>query len=414
MAAVDAQFYWMSAQVPNDEFLLYAFDGEPADLEDAIEQVCHRARRCPALTMRVEDGSPLTYPRWVSAAVGPEHVVRHDLVDNSWAECLDAVVGLGDDQLDIRRMTWRLHVFTPVLGIPGVTRPGVVAVMQIAHALADGARATAMAAWVFGRDVPVPVPEVKPPLVGFLPWRSIDAARTHRRLVRDIRAGLLAPGVGLRPPLSTNVDAGGTRSTRMLVRHRSQLPGPTVTIAVLAAVSDALSKVLSGPQGDAGDSLAAEVPMVKSGLRQGYNHFGNITVGLYPELGFDARVQRIGTDLANGRRRFDHPASISADRAFACVSATLLRWGVSKYDPDVRPGQVAGNTVVTSIYSGVADLSFGNAAVVLAAVHATLSPLMSLTHGIHGIAETVTISVHATDSAVPDLDNYVQLLDAVL
>ena len=414
MAAVDAQFYWMSAKVPSDEFLLYAFDGEPADLADAIEQVCRRARACPALTMRVEDCSALAYPQWAPATVGPEHVVRHDLVDNSWAECLDAVVGLGEDQLDIRRMTWRLHVFTPVLGIPGVTRPGVVAVMQIAHALADGARATAMAAWVFGRDVPVPVPEVKPPPVGFLPWRSIDAARTHRRLVRDIRAGLLGPGVGLRQPLSTNVDAGGTRSTRMLVRHRSQLPGPTVTIAVLAAVSDALSKVLSGPLGDARDSLAAEVPMVKSGARQGYNHFGNITVGLYPELGFDARVERIGTDLANGRRRFDHPASISADRAFACVPASLLRWGVSKYDPDVRPGQVAGNTVVTSIYSGVADLSFGNAAVVLAAVHATLSPLMSLTHGIHGIAETVTISIHATDSAVPDLDNYVQLLDAAL
>lgn len=29
MAAVDAQFYWMSAKVPNDQFLLYAFDGEP-------------------------------------------------------------------------------------------------------------------------------------------------------------------------------------------------------------------------------------------------------------------------------------------------------------------------------------------------------------------------------------------------
>jgi len=31
MTAVDAQFYWMSAKVPSDEFLLYAFDGEPTD-----------------------------------------------------------------------------------------------------------------------------------------------------------------------------------------------------------------------------------------------------------------------------------------------------------------------------------------------------------------------------------------------
>ncbi len=59
MATIDAQFYWMSAKVPNDEFLLYAFDGEPTELEGAIERVCARARACPELTVRVEDGSAL-------------------------------------------------------------------------------------------------------------------------------------------------------------------------------------------------------------------------------------------------------------------------------------------------------------------------------------------------------------------
>jgi hypothetical protein len=362
--------------------------------------------------MRVEDGSALTYPRWVPAAVGPENVVCHDLADQSWDGCLAALVGLGGDQLDLRRMAWRLHVFTPVLGIPRVRGPGAVVVLQLAHALADGVRATAMAAWLFGRAVPVH--EAKPPRVGFLPWRGVDAARTHRRLVRDTRAGLLTPGVGLRPPLSINSGTCGARSMRSLVRHRSQLPGTTVTIAVLAAVSEALSRLL----GDAADSLGAEVPMAKSGPPHGNNHFGNITVGLYPELGRDARIERIATDLANGRRRFEHPATASADRAFASVPAPLLRWGVSKFDPDARPTQVAGNTVVSSIYSGAADLSFGDAAVVLAAVYATLSPLMGLTHGVHGIGETVTIIVHAAESAFTDLDadidDYLKLLDAAL
>jgi hypothetical protein len=416
MAAVDAQFYWMSAKVPNDEFLLYAFDREPADLEHAIEQVCRRARACPDLRMRVEDGSALTYPRWVPAAVGPEHVVCHDLADRSWADCLEALVGLDGDQLDLCRMPWRLHVFTPVSGIPGVTGPGVVAVIQLAHALADGVRASAMAAWLFGR--PVLVPRADPQPWGFLPWRGVDAARAHRRLVRDTRAGQLAPGVGLRPLLSTNAGTDGARSMRTLVRHRSQLAGSTVTVAVLAAVSEALSKALSGLLGDAADSLGAEVPMAKSGARLSNNHFGNVTVGLYPELGPDARVERIATDLANGRRRFEHAATVAADRAFASVPAPLLRWGVSKFDPDVRPAQVAGNTVVSSLNSGAADLSFGDAEVVLAAVHATLSPLMGLTHGVHGIGETVVISVYATESAFNDLDadidSYVQLLDAAL
>jgi WS/DGAT C-terminal domain len=408
MAAVDAQFYWMSAKVPNDDFLLYAFDGEPADLGQAIDQVSRRARACPDLAVRVHDGSSLTYPQWVPAAVGPEQVVRHHLADHSWHGCLAGVVGLAGDQLDIRRMPWRVHVFTPVLGIPGIGGPGTVAVIQVAHALGDGVRASAMGAWLFGRAAPVP--EVKRPPAGFVPWRAVDAARTHRRLVRDINAGLLAPALGSRPLLSTNARPDGARSVRTLVRHRSQLPGPTVTVGVLAAVSTALSGLLGG----AANSLGAEVPMAKPGVPQAHNHFGNVVVGLYPELDLDARVERIATDLANGRRRFAHPAARSADRAFAALPAALLRWGVSLFDPDVRPAQVAGNTVVSSVNRGPADLSFGAAPVVLTAGYPALSPVMGLTHGVHGIGDTVAISVHAAESAIVDIDAYLKLLDAAL
>jgi hypothetical protein len=412
MAAVDAQFYWMSAKLPNDQFLLYAFDDEPSDRERAIEQVCRRARACPDLTMRVQEQSSMTYPQWVPAGVGPEQVVCHDLPDGSWRDCLAAVVGLADAQLDVRRMPWRLHVFTPVHGIPGVSGTGAVVVMQVAHAVADGARASAMAAWLLGRAEPLP-PVARPP-AGFLPWRAVDAARAHRRLVRDTRAGLLAPAAGDRPLQRTNARPDGVRSLRTLMRHRAELRGPTVTVGALAAVATALSGLL----GDAADSLAAEVPMAKPGVRQARNHFGNVVIGLYPKLGLDARAERIAADLANARRRFEHPATRAADRAFAAVPAALLRWGVAQFDPDVRSARVAGNTVVSSVNRGAADLSFGDARVVLTAGYPALSPMMGLTHGVHGIGDAVAISVHASESAFhgecADIDEYLQLLDAAL
>lgn len=412
MAAVDAQFYWMSAKVPNDEYLLYAFDGEPADCSLAVEQVRRRAQACQELATRVRDGNRLTYPEWVPAAVTPEQVIRHDLADDSWDGCLAAVMGLAGNQLDIRRMAWRVHVFTPVLGIPGVTGPGSVAVLQVPHAVADGTRSSAMAAWLFGRAARVP--EVHRLGVGFGPWRAAEATRTHRQLVRDTRAGLLAPGLGTRPLLPTNARPDGARSLRTLVRDRSQLRGPTVTVGVLTAVSTALSNLLGG----ADDSLAAEVPMAKPGVRQAHNHFGNVTVGLYPKLSLDDRAQRIAADLANGRRRFQHPANRCADRAFAAVPAALLRWGVSQFDPDARPVEVAGNTVLSSVNRGAADLSFGDARVVLTAGYPALSPVMGLTHGVHGIGDTIAISVHAAESAFysegADIDAYLRLLDAAL
>nr|BBX80983.1 DUF1298 domain-containing protein [Mycobacterium florentinum] len=408
MAAVDAQFYWMSAKVPNDDFMVYAFDGEPADLGRAIAEVRRRARACPDLCMRVHEGSPLRYPQWVPTAVASEQVVCHDLAGGSWPDCLLAVAGLGDHQLDMREMAWRLHVFTPVHGIPGLDGPGTVAVMQVPHALADGVRASALAAWLFGRADPVP--EVLPIRPGFLPWRAVDAARTHRRLVRDTRAGLVAPGIGYRPPLPTNARPDGVRALRTLVRRRAQLTGPTVTVSVLAAVSAALSGVF----GDTADSLGAEVPMAKSGVRRAHNHFGNVVVGLYPSLDRDARAQRIAADLADGRRRFEHPAMRSTDRAFATMPAPLLRWGVSLFNPDARPTQVLGNTVVSSNNRGPADLHFGELPVALATGCPALGPTIGLSHGLHGIGDVITLSVHVAESAVSDVDAYLELLDAAL
>ena len=408
MAAVDAQFYWMSAKMPNDQFLLYAFDGEPTEIERALEPIRDRARACPDLGIRVDDGCTVGYPRWVPTAIGGEQVVHRNLADQTWQGCLAAVVGLAADQLDIRRMPWRLHVFTPVRGIPGVGRPGSVAVMQVAHALGDGARASAMAAWLLGR--PRPVPTLSSPRVGFLPWRAVAAARAHRQLIRDTRAGLVAPGIGSRPPVPTNSRPEGARGLRTLVRHRAQLQGPTVTVSVLGAVSTALYRLVNS----SADALGAEVPMAKPGVPQAHNHFANVVVGLYPRLGRDDRLRRIAADLANGRRRFEHPAARSADQAFAAVPAALLRWGVSRFDAEARPTRVAGNTVVSSVYRGAPDLSLGGAPVVLTAGFPALSPAMGLTHGVHGVGDTIAISVHAAESAVPDLDAYLELLNACL
>ncbi|WP_205878652.1 WS/DGAT domain-containing protein [Mycobacterium camsae] len=407
MAAVDAQFYWMSAKIPNDEFLLYAFGGEPDDLDGAMAQVVRRARACADLGLVVDDGSPLTYPRWVHAPVEAGRVARRDVAGDGWAGCLDAVAELTGSQLDIREKAWQVHIFAPVRGIPGVRDAGVVAVLQIAHALADGARASAMAAWLFGRQQPVPVVRTR---AGFLPWRGVVAARAHRRFVRDTDDGVLAPTLGSRPLLATNSRPTGARLMRTLVRRRGELAGPTVTVAVLSAISTALSDLL----GPAAASSAAEVPMAKPGKPLGFNHFGNVVVGLYPELGPDDRVSRIVTDLSNGRRRFEHPATRASDEAFAAVPAMLLRWGVSQFDADVRAEQVSGNTVVSSVHRGVADLHFGGVPVVLTAGYPGLSPMMGLTHGVHGIGDTVAISVHAAPSAVPDVDGYLRLLDAAL
>jgi Wax ester synthase/diacylglycerol acyltransferase catalytic domain len=413
LSAVDAQMHWMSAKIPNDQFLLYGFAGVPSDLEQALASVRLRARGCPELRLRVEDRSALTYPAWVAGDVEPEQFVVHELADNSWPGCLVAVAELAEHQLDASRMTWRLHVFASVEGLPdaGV---GTVAVLQATHALGDGSRSSAMAAWLFGRAAEVPPVPAPPPFRGAaLPWRSFLAARAHTQLVRDTEAGLVPPQADSRPTLRSNTRPDGLRSIRTVVRDRGQLPGATVTAGVLASVSTALAGHLRELDDDP-STLGAEVPMAKAGARQAHNHFGNVGVGLYPELDFDERAARIVEDLAQRRRRAAHPGMIAASRAFAAVPAPLLRWGVKQFDPTLRSPTVTGNTVVSSVNRGPADLCFGELPVVLTAGYPGLSPMMGLTHGVHGIGDTIAISVHAAESAIGDVDAYVDRLESAL
>jgi hypothetical protein len=154
--------------------------------------------------------------------------------------------------------------------------------------------------------------------------------------------------------------------------------------------------------------------MAKAGVRQANNHFGNVGVGLYPGLDADERIARIVDDLADRRRRTGHPAMLASSRAFAAVPAPLLRWGVNQFDATVRSPTVVGNTVVSSVNRGPADLRLGELPVVLTAGYPGLSPMMGLTHGVHGIGDMIAVSVHAAESAIGDVDAYVERLERAL
>jgi hypothetical protein len=191
------------------------------------------------------------------------------------------------------------------------------------------------------------------------------------------------------------------------------MPGPTVTVGVLGALSAALAGHLR-ELGDDPSLLGAEVPMAKTGPRLANNHYGNVGIGLYPDVEAGRRTRLIAADLYERRRRRNHAAIRAEAAAFAAIPAPLLRWGVSMFDPDLRSPTVDGNTVVSSVDRGPKDLWFGAAPVVLAASFPALSPMMGLTHGVDGIGDTIAIGVHAAESAIGDIDSYVERLEREL
>lgn len=396
MAAADAQLLWLSAKVPNDQFLVYVFDGTP-DIPAGLEEVRRNAEGFQELRLRVCDDSPWRYPRWVSAEIGAEQFAVHQATESGdWSACLDSVARL--DQLDVTRMAWRVNIFPPA-----------VVVVQVSHALGDGTRSAALAAALLGRRVPIPAVT---PDRGNVLWRGIGAARAHRAMVRDTEAGSLEPPPAPRPSLSVNAHPTATSVLRTLVLDRARLHRPTVTVAALSAVAEALGGYLA-ERGEDVSMLGAEVPMAGSSTAKARNNFRNVSIGLHPELDRERRAARIAWDLGAARRRAEHSATQASVAAFASVPALLLRWGMGQFDPAARSATVSAHTVVSSVNRGPADLTFGGRRVVLTGGYPALSPMMGLTHGVHGIGDVVAVSVHA-DPAVVDIDDYVGRLTHAL
>jgi len=382
MAAADAQLFWLSATVPNDQFLVYGFAGDP-DLDAGIGRLRRTAERIGDLRLRVADDRRWHWPRWETCQISPEQFVVHPHRPG-WPEAAARLT-----PLDATRAAWRVHVFPPR-----------TVVVQVSHALGDGTRSSALAAALFGRHGPIP--PIPAPDRGFLPRRAIAAARAHRDL---------PPGNPPRPVLSVNATPTATPVLRSLLVRADRLRRPTVTVGALAAISEALGGYLDA-RGEEISALGAEI-QISGPTPLACNNFRTTNVGLYPKLDRCARAERIARELADRRLAAREAAWAASAAVVESMPPALLRWGTRRFDPGRRSPTVAGHTVVSSVNRGAADLSFGGAPVAFTAGFPQLSPMMSLTHGVHGIGRTVAISIRA-DPVNVDVDEYRQRLARAL
>ncbi|MEU2173336.1 WS/DGAT domain-containing protein [Nocardia sp. NPDC019219] len=249
--------------------------------------------------------------------------------------------------------------------------------------------------------------------------RGYQAFRAQQRLAASTEAGELPPpGPGFPPTVLNHASAEGIsrHEARMLVFPAGELrvPGRTVTVVVLTAVSLALARYLAD-RGEPVERLGAQVPMALAEDTGPRNNYRSLGVDLFvDEPDPSLRADKIAAALADRRARARHPLLSAQDRVTATIPAPMLRRDVDRYPLDTVPGSIAGHTVVSSVDRGPADLSFGGGRVRFTAGFPALGSVMHLTHGVHGLGDTVTISLHADPKVLPDLDAYAAHLRAAL
>lgn len=421
MAPVDARTYWMSDAIPNDQFLVYSFADQGVPIDRWADELRRRSRGVADLTRRVHDvPAVLERPLWVTCGVDDAQVLAHRDV-TSWPECLDRIATLMSDQLSPTRHAWRAHLMGPVPTPRGL---GVVVVLQICHALGDGRRTADIARKLFTPEVfrpdPVSTTDRMAPGVAVGAAAAIGGVLLPVRLGRMLwrggaayRAARRRPtGAGGYPPTALNRPPGDRRSLRVIVVDRDALGRDhTVTVGALTVISIALARHLGMPRG----GIGAELTVGRSRPTAARNNFRNVGVDLHVEIADPVRRSAaIATEIALARDADDEPARVAQRRADDAVPSILTHWGVRHFDVDRRPDRVTGVTVVSSVYRGAADLALGGGRVQFTTGFPALSPAQGLTHGVHGIGDTVAISVTTSPEIMPDVDGYMGLLDEAL
>ncbi|MBH0122693.1 hypothetical protein I0Q12_25655 [Rhodococcus sp. CX] len=415
----DARRDWLGDRLPSDLFLVYCFDAPSALLERVLADLAARAARIGDLRTRAVDvPGLLDYPYWTNREIGDDQFRTHPGGD--WAAVTALLGTLVEGRVDIRVSPWRLHLIPDVTGAPGGDGAALLAVLQISHAFADGVSASALARALFEKDAP---PRTEPPRAPAPPAMLVRAAaKLPGQIVGVVADGVRASraeqelaGPGVPPPapgcplVAVNTAPGPRRTVRTLVCDAADLRrAGTVTVAALAAIGPALAAFLEIEEG-----LGAEVPVAVPTGGAERNAYRSVGVALRPDIRDSGqRAAAIAAELELRRRRVAHPAMAVRSRTEDHVPAPLLRFGTDRTDLSVVPPTVTGNTVVSSVNRGSADLVLGGGAVRFTTGYPSLSPVMALTHGVHGIGDAVAVSVTTSPDVLDGaaLDRYVDLL----
>ncbi|KAF0836770.1 wax ester/triacylglycerol synthase domain-containing protein [Nocardia caishijiensis] len=455
MAPRDATMFWLSRRTANDVFLLYCFGESATPTAELRALVAERAARIPDLCLRLRaTARDLDYPHWIPAEFLPQQFIAHRPEGLAWPTLLDRLGELLGTGLDATERPWRLHVFRGVRDAPMSTGPSLVVVVQISHALADGTRAAALTRSLFihsDPDAPVdnsakrrvdavetrrqPVDYwgqicgwIPPSVSGALSFpqqlvatvrRGLAADRARRELAERTEAGEVpAPTTGFAPSAVNTMRPVGVfdHQVRMLVVPAETLRSPRVTVTVLAltAISAALTAYLA-ERGQPPQRLGAALPMVMPTPRVANNNYRSLSIDLHiEEPDLRVRADLIAHELRTRRDRALNPLLAVRDRVGDTVPALFAARDVARADLDTPPPVMDGNTVVSSVNRGAADLAFAGAPVLFTGGFPALGTVMHLTHGVHGIGETITLSVRSDRAAVPDPDRYLALLAEAL
>lgn len=367
-------------------------------------------------------------PVWVEAEAEADQVVRRTLSGPDPETAFDTLLGdLAGDELPRHRPLWRLWV------VDGLAGDQVALVLQMHHALADGAASVQIWEELFGGTEPDAAPS---PARGPAPGLAA-AVRRHGRALWDLPAlltRLRAHGAAEKaqpagpgrtatyfdaPPLAFNqlpsasrICAFATLPLAGLGQVRQGLGG-TVNDVYAALCAGALRAYLLERGGLPEVSLTATTPV---GLDRQDRPYGNAMTTWFVRLGTDeadpqARFAAVRASLAAARSLQERDPSLLHDLQEHTRLYDLLWRSLGLAER--RKGRPTFNLVISNV-RGPEPLAWRGHPVVALRSLGPLTGRMGLNLTAWSYGEDFTIGLHACRDQLPDLSRLAELLVAEL
>jgi len=442
-----AWVYLEQANTPSLSIAMYVFDTSTdprgvmtpdevrafvAERVQAVDVFTRRLRRVPL---------DLDHPSWVADHEFDidNHLEVVDARGGGWGEFRRIASEFVGGRLDLQRPPWEMRVVTRLTDIDGVADAAAV-LLKFHHSVGDGAVTLEMTRRLFSaqvdrqpatgpqtpvgpRSVMQALPTVSRQLRAFVQGlRDVSAAGKEVKAAVD--SGEVRVPPRMRPATRFNGSVGPARTFDAAsfllddVRAiRAAAGDVTINDVALTLVAGALRDYLREVGEEPEESLGAKVPMsIRSlGHLESANQLTVLQVDLHTDISDPLeRLRAIHTSTAAERDRKQRAEVLRSETLVDVTPGFVVRainWIASRL-PSSSSSVPYFNVVTTNVARGGVDLWLRDAQAVSTYGAAALTARQGLTHAIHSLGNTLTISVLTTPNMMNDPERYVALIHA--
>ncbi|RZL81580.1 MAG: wax ester/triacylglycerol synthase family O-acyltransferase [Rhodococcus sp. (in: high G+C Gram-positive bacteria)] len=442
-----AWVYLEQANTPLLSIAMYVFDTSTdprgSMTPDEVRAfVAERVQTVDVFTRRLQRVPfDLDHPSWVEDHDFDvdNHLAVTDARGGGWREFRRIASEFVGSGLDLQRPPWEMRVVTGLADIDGVADASAV-LLKFHHSVGDGTVTLEMTRRLFAAEVDprlISVPQT-PPGPRSVRQALPTVSRQLRAFVRGIRhvsaagkevkaavdSGDVRVPPRTRPATRFNRTVGPARvfdaASFLLddVREiRAAAGDVTVNDVALTVVAGALRDYLREVGEEPAESLGAKVPMsIRSlGQLESANQLTVLQVDLRTDIADPlARLRAIHDSAAAERDRKQRSEVLRSESLVDVTPGFVVRpisWIAARL-PTPSETVPYFNVGTTNVARGGEDLWLRDAHAVSTYGAAALSERQGLTHAVHSLGNTLTISVLTDPDMMADPDHYVALLRA--